>query len=103
MAKRPIDKRAWQKKRYAAAAADAKTLYERLADAVHSGQVDNDFARLAARIEALPLTVERGRLGFLRNWAASARGLWASGQIGACRYQVRQIGRLLDRLRQGDE
>jgi hypothetical protein len=86
---------------FLAAQAVARGLHDRLGPVLDSTHLDTEFHRLGVLIEALPLTVDRGRIGFLRNWTASARSLWEQSETGTSRYQLGQMGRLLERLSQG--
>jgi hypothetical protein len=55
MNKQPRNQRARLRTAFAAAQAAAETLYQRLADAVHTGQVAPESARLCRLIETLPV------------------------------------------------
>jgi hypothetical protein len=54
-----------------------------------------ELDRLAEMVAALPLTTEE--YGFAANWVASARRLWKTGNVGACRYQLDIIRKKLAR------
>jgi hypothetical protein len=80
---------------FLATLAAARGLYGRLAKDLDCKHLEAEFDRLGALIESLPLTVDRGLIGFLRNWTASSRQLWEQGEAGAARYQLRQMGNLV--------
>jgi hypothetical protein len=54
-----------------------------------------EFDRLEELVGALPLTTDE--YCFSANWLASARRLWASGDVGACRYQLDLVRKRLGR------
>jgi hypothetical protein len=60
--------------------------------------VENRLAELQALLEALPLDTDPGTLCFLRNWTASARELWLTGEDFSARYQMQQVNLVLRHL-----
>jgi hypothetical protein len=59
---------------------------------------ENRLAELQVLLEALPLDIDYGTLGFLRNWKASSRELWLTGEGFFARYQMLQVNLVLRRL-----
>jgi len=86
-----------------AVASAAKELRDQLANKVVTRQVDDGFENLRGLIEALPITLDRGHICFMRNWASSSHQLWEANEVGASSYQLSQIELLLNRLSKVEE
>jgi hypothetical protein len=65
----------------------------RLQGATSSEVIAAEFGRLGDLVAALPLTTDE--YCFAANWIAGARGCWASGDVGAARYQLAMVRKKL--------
>lgn len=74
-----------------------RRLHSRLGKAMLPGwKAQVEFALLVLLTERLdPRIVDSADLGYFRNWLSTARGLWESGEVGAARYQLAEIGHKL--------
>ena len=102
MSMRAILDLAQQEQIVSTAAEAARRLRDCLADGAPAQPVEEGFAQLNQRVEALPPSIDAARFCLLRNWTASA-GSCGSKTRSASRYQLRHLARMLDRIRRDCE
>ena len=103
MSMRAILDLAQQEQIVSTAAEAARRLRDCLAGRAPAQPVEEGFAQLNQRVEALPPSIDAARFCLLRNWTASARQLWVQNEVVHSRYQLRHLARMLDRIRRDYE